>query len=517
MSQIRFHHQRIEELAPLAWLAVLENAAINVHVLHGKHVETCDRFFVEGIWSGKFSEGGLANTDCVFGSGGQIAEDRVVFVPSIATTDYLYCYTTEGKTFVSNSLPLILRYADDWLDPMCADYAQINLSITRGIRRFRSQIPTKKGFVRRLMHLNLEFVNGVPRVVDKPLPPRFSSFQSYKDYLTSCFSKCIANARDPARANRLHIYSTQSKGYDSTAVNAIARGVGIDAAFTVREGKANDRSAANDLAYQMDDDGTEICEALDIPVITLDRREFEKGVRDELYYWAGMHTSDDLNLCGITGYMKTPALLLTGNLGEVWYTTDRTRAGDINDELVRWDMGGHGLSESRLKTGYIQMAVPFIGARSRSDILEISNSDEMGPWRLGVAYDRPIPRRIAEEAGVPRHLFGQKKIASVVEFSRPNFPLSEDLRVQYFEFLRANRLLPTWKAYLLPLIHSYNEFASYKGPAQNIYAYYTDRLVMKFSGGRRELSCLWQYLDGSVYCFAVNQLAATFPKLKLAS
>ena len=33
----------------------------------------------------------------------------------------------------------------------------------------------------------------------------------------------------------------------------------------------------------------------------------------------------------------------------------------------------------------------------------------MTPWCIGTDYDRPIARRIAEEAGVPREWFGQNK------------------------------------------------------------------------------------------------------------
>ncbi len=40
----------------------------------------------------------------------------------------------------------------------------------------------------------------------------------------------------------------------------------------------------------------------------------------------------------------------------------------------------------------------------------ITRSEEMGPWTLGVSYDRPIARRLAEEAGVSRALFGQRKM-----------------------------------------------------------------------------------------------------------
>jgi len=39
-------------------------------------------------------------------------------------------------------------------------------------------------------------------------------------------------------------------------------------------------------------------------------------------------------------------------------------------------------------------------------------SEEMQPWSIGGDYDKPFPRRIAEEMGVPRELFGQRKMAS---------------------------------------------------------------------------------------------------------
>lgn len=45
---------------------------------------------------------------------------------------------------------------------------------------------------------------------------------------------------------------------------------------------------------------------------------------------------------------------------------------------------------------------------------KIAKSEAMRPWRLNTEYDRPIPRRIAEEAGVPRELFGQKKQAAAM-------------------------------------------------------------------------------------------------------
>jgi hypothetical protein len=45
-------------------------------------------------------------------------------------------------------------------------------------------------------------------------------------------------------------------------------------------------------------------------------------------------------------------------------------------------------------------------------LYEISVSAEMQPWSLNSDYNKPIPRRIAEEAGVPREAFGMVKMAS---------------------------------------------------------------------------------------------------------
>ena len=60
-------------------------------------------------------------------------------------------------------------------------------------------------------------------------------------------------------------------------------------------------------------------------------------------------------------------------------------------------------------------------------------SPEMAPWRLGNGYDRPIPRRILESAGVPRALFGARKKA-VVE--RRSYPTNPALRRSFFAYLR---------------------------------------------------------------------------------
>ncbi len=70
---------------------------------------------------------------------------------------------------------------------------------------------------------------------------------------------------------------------------------------------------------------------------------------------------------------------------------------------------GDGLGEFRLRTGFMHVPVPAFGFNRAAVVRAISESEDMRPWRLGTDYDRPISRRIVEESGVPRHLFGVEK------------------------------------------------------------------------------------------------------------
>src|SRR5207245_1892941 len=80
-------------------------------------------------------------------------------------------------------------------------------------------------------------------------------------------------------------------------------------------------------------------------------------------------------------------------------------------------------------------------ARRKPEIIAISRSAEMAPYRIGGSYDRPIARRLLEEAGVPRQLFGQKKRAMALVFSWGPGYLSDTARTRFEGFLRSKRKL----------------------------------------------------------------------------
>lgn len=85
--------------------------------------------------------------------------------------------------------------------------------------------------------------------------------------------------------------------------------------------------------------------------------------------------------------------------------TDVNRDLRVVDELY----AGTSMVESRLRVGYILCPLPLFGALQWPSIAKISESADMQPYSVGGGYDRPIPRRIIEEAGVPRGAFGQSK------------------------------------------------------------------------------------------------------------
>ena len=502
-------------LPPLSWVAEVEATAGIATVTHGKWVEPHDNFFVEGIWDGPFSEAGFDKTANFFGSGAVFRPDGVVFVPSCATTDYLYYQANGPRVTVSNSLPGLLSHLGEALDPLNNDYWRDCESITDGIDGYQPTIKTRTGAVQRLLYRNLIIEAGCVRLVDKPMPPPFSSYEGYVAFLRERYREIATNARDPGRRFKLKILSTQSKGYDSTAVNAIAAPFGIDTAFTVSKSKGGGAFAENDTALQDDDDGREIASLLGFDCVAINRRRFEDGLEDEYLYFAGIANSEDLNFSGIMPHIVSPSVLITGTLGELyypgWYYAQRFPGSTVGADLRRGDLGGHGLTEVRLQTGFVHLPLIFMGAQRRQAITSITESREMAPWRLNTTpYDRPIARRIAEEAGVPRLAFGQKKMATTVSFSRPNIPFQPALRREFFAFLDQAGVLPRWQAALFPLVHRINSLIWFTTARRHRWLYYISRVHAKLTG--KPLPLLWTRLESSLYCFSINKRVCDYTR-----
>lgn len=496
-------------LPKLAWIAHVDSLDCKTTVTHGPWVEVFEQGFIEGVWDGPFAEVAFDHSACVFGSGAVVRGDAIVFVSSTSTTDYLYWWSGEKASYVTvaNSLPLLLASQDDELDPRVEEYELINNSLMSGINHYIAKMPTRKGIVNRLIHWNLIVAQGEIKKQDKPLPPSFAAFEDYFTYLADSYRQLAENARDMGRSRPMAIFSTQSRGYDSTAANAVAKDHGVDLVFSVTKSKGKGYFADEDRGLELNDDGTEICEFFGLQCMPIERRALESDSAREYLFYACMQETGDFNLLQIGDHVEQPTVLITGCLGELWYGVSyyAEHPDQINSNLERGDLGNHGLTEVRLQAGYVQLAFPYIGARSRTDIFRITESEEMDPWRLHTNYDRPIPRRLAEQAGLPRTQFGQVKMASLLEFPAPIIPIDPGLRHEYLAFLLEQGLLSRGQARLLPLVRWWNALLWTTSPRRHAWNYYLQRTISKLMGRRFTFPQVLTRLNGSIFCFCVNK------------
>jgi hypothetical protein len=126
--------------------------------------------------------------------------------------------------------------------------------------------------------------------------------------------------------------------------------------------------------------------------------------------------------------------------------------------LWRSDQSGSSLGEYRLRVGFIHVPLPCFGGEQYRVTQQISRSPELRPWIMGRAYDKPIARRILEEAGVPRGTFGEVKraVSATIHVDGPSalapasrasleaFAAAEGRRVTF-----RRRSFPTWQRALL--------------------------------------------------------------------
>ena len=111
----------------------------------------------------------------------------------------------------------------------------------------------------------------------------------------------------------------------------------------------------------------------------------------------------------------------------------------LSPNIIRIDASGTDLTEYRLWAGFIHCPVTFFGVRQIADIHAINNSAELEPWNTLPRYNRPICRRIVEEAGVPRDLFGVRKKATAQPILRADDFLTRDMRLDYYRWMRSRR------------------------------------------------------------------------------
>ena len=408
---------------------------------HGPRVEIADDWFCEAAWDGEYERGDLDTTDIVTGSGGRLRDGGVTFVASGSTVDRLHSFAARDVTSVSNSLPCLLAAIGGEVDPTYGRYRAFFSSIVHGLVKYERWLPTSAGPVQLTYFDNLRWVGGALAVVEKPFAARtFTDFASYRGFLTRSMSAMMRNAGSSMRRHAIRPLGTLSSGYDSTTVAVVARQAGLDEAITVTRGF----SGASLGGAHETDSGETVGRMLGLTCHPIEPQDHED--MHEVPFFAANGSGEDTHYLGATPHLSG-RLLFTGYHGDsVW----GQNVADLSANIVRIGRGGLSLTEFRLWVGFLHCPVPFWGVRAIAALNAISHSEEMRPWDVGGAYNRPICRRIIEEAGIPRDAFATRKRASAAApLSRRSFLTTASsrhylrwLRAQRMRWLRARRLPP---------------------------------------------------------------------------
>jgi hypothetical protein len=420
-------------LPRLAWIARYETTNQHLEIHYGRDVEVGDFFLVEGVWDGAYSDIGYNKSNHFFGSGLKILNDEVIVVPSTGLVDRIFIGESKEHYYISNSLIEILARTKSELI-QSHNYRVQTDTIRDGIKNYINDYPISSEV---LLNLKQYFyhpikINGKTLSISKrPKSPDFESYEQYISTIDSDLKNIALNASSPLRRKTIDFYTTISKGYDSTAVTALAADLPIKYAFT---SKISNSSLLNLFIKDWnDDDGTKIAQKLGLPIIYLDFEESEID-SDELYFLAATAGEPELQLFKMHKFLAkndSPSAIFTGYHGDtIWGLSPPNRA--LTDDILKPGASGLTLSEARLKSGFIDIPVPMMHARSIVSINRISASDEMSKWAVGGDYDRPIPRRILESLGIDRNEFGMKKRAVATFY---DLPKNKTLREEFLCYM----------------------------------------------------------------------------------
>lgn len=384
---------RLATIPRLAWVAYVPHVG-ETQAFVGDWVESGDGWLLEGAWNGAFDETSIIDSYSFMGSGLIEKDSGTVGVAPCNTTEGIYSITDSGGTYLSNSIPLILKTSGNTLDIKYLDYEADALSISRGLGRHVKHVPLDKGVQLATHYYCNVHLTPTPVESSKAMPPIPSDYGDYRRFLVEQTQGIASNASDRARRVQYPPIVFCSNGYDSTACAVLGRHVGCDEAV-VYESKRSHRT----------DSGSEVVRSLGYSTIHEKEEMGYKSVDSaELFLGTGelgtsiffLSAQDELR----------GKLLISGVHGDKMW--DREYA-ESDDRIVRSFYPDTAKTEFRLATGYINYPPAFLTATIQTDIHRISTMAEMEPWTLHSDYDRPIPRRLAEESGVPRAAFGMIK------------------------------------------------------------------------------------------------------------
>lgn len=377
----------------MAWVALVRPPA--AELFFGDSVATSDGGIFEGTWVGEPGDLGPLRSTTPFGSGVLRDGERLFLVPPGHMLEGIYLQRlADGGVLASNSLTGLLTAAGLELDPALAYPPMFNESVD-GV--MHSVIPTLGPPVETLFHDNLSIdLDGRLAIVPKQREELFSSFADYRARLSAALASALRNAPgyEPV--------VTISSGYDGAALAVLAAELGCRRAVTIAEGKPVAGVAG------LSDSGAEVGARLGMEVGVFPRLAYQQRADlPEAEFLASGFAGEEVVFSEMERELAGK-MLVSGFYGDgMWWLNRPPRP-----LLWRSDQSGSSLGEWRLRVGFHHVPLACFGGHDYRVTQRISRSPEMRPWTLGRRYDKPIARRILEEAGVPRGTFGEVKRAA---------------------------------------------------------------------------------------------------------
>lgn len=439
-------YQSENEFPKLGWVTILNESQEMIKVFHGQFVECHADWFIEGIWDGPFEDGDFHETDLIFGTGMRLADEKIYFVSSSSMADRLYYLFVQGKLLVSNSIPCLMAFTDYDLDPV-KDYTRFFKNLQKNDEQYEKEL-SLQGRREKILNIlgdNLVYSSGKLSIEVKPQKNHFSDFTGLNDFIREAFLRFKDNWTSPARKHPLMTFSTISTGYDAAAVSSFASQAGCHTFFNCVTSSALGPAFLR-ARRKTDDDGSIIAGYMGATCISFDQYDYRDDLSNEIYLFPGMpntRLTNFLPMINSLDRLNGPSILFTGIGGDYAWGSDPGDAG--------YDYGAISLSEVRLKAGFIHCAFLSWISQFRDLLLKISRSEDMNRWSLRNVYDRPIPRRILEERGIPRWEFGYFKKGAWNRLRVPMRPFDPQLRESFYTFLTNNNLCPKWKIAFFPL------------------------------------------------------------------
>ncbi len=434
---LTFSFQHLPSLPSNAWSVIIRKQCDVISVFHGSGVEARNDLFAEAVWNEGFDADGMEKATLFFGTGCMIKGALAVFMTSSDQTAPLYSLQRRDVVFISNSIIHLMQlsgtaplnaypfYTYDFLRNSRAGIGQ-----PAGTLLHAGNGSLKVHFNTRIA-INSDLVMGFSPYLAVPEPLNYQHLLSiYK----SAIARLFENGADEARRFKYRQNILCSSGYDSLANAVVCADLGCRSFISVLDS----RSASPEA-----DSGKRPMGYLGLGVHEVDRYVHISNSKacDAEFGLTSIHNYPFLSACE---HLLGKSLLINGSLGDViWSVRHHRLAGNDWKDWGLYLLPGLSSTEHRLRVGYIDVSPQSMFVRHAQALFRISSSEEMEFFRPDPGYDRPIPRRIIEEAGIPRGTFAIRKMMTAVAGFNDPLNMHPEARESYRSFVhRSNATAP---------------------------------------------------------------------------